>query len=151
MKASELRIGNYIADRGNKEWQIDHWESIDKLSAKSNATMYMGILMETHPMTEYVDYIKPIPLTKEWLLKFGFKQYNPKDEANSTDLNSRIFYTVIEDKQFEIAYDFGIVKKLLLRFREGDLSVIYKMDMKYVHSLQNLYFALTGEELKITQ
>jgi hypothetical protein len=133
-----LRIGSFVYDKGtNHLVEIYH---IDTDSDGRNRINYIGI-----------ENYESIPLTKEWLLQFGFKQYNPKDEANSTDLNSRIFYTVIEDKQFEIAYDFGIVKKLLLRFREGDLYVIYKMDMKYVHQLQNLYFALTGKELIIKQ
>jgi hypothetical protein len=132
MKANELRIGNYYN--------------------------YNGEILRVEPSviedlcdSEENNWCKPIPLTKEWLLKFGFEQYGQKNEANPMVLNSRIFYTVIEDNQFEIAYDFGIVKKLLLRFREGDLSVIYKMDIKYIHQLQNLYFELTGKELIIKQ
>jgi hypothetical protein len=147
MKASELRIGNYIADRGNKEWQIDHWESINKLSAKSNATMYMGILMETHPMTEYVDYIKPIPLTEEWLLKFGFEEEAMRYSKN-IDLfgggkklcfSGDYLYIIDSEKQNTIP---------------TDVVTIWNKDVKkefYVHQLQNLYFALTGEELIIKQ
>ena len=147
MKASELRIGNYIADRGNKEWQIDHWESIDKLSAKSNATMYMGILMETHPMTEYVDYIKPVPLTEEWLLKFGFEEEAMRYSKN-IDLfgggkklcfSGDYLYIIDSEKQNTIP---------------TDVVTIWNKDVKkefYVHQLQNLYFALTGEELIIKQ
>ena len=74
MKKTELRIGNWIADRGLKEWQIDHWETMNKVASKSNATMCNGILMETHPLTEYIDYLKPIPLTEEWLERLWFER-----------------------------------------------------------------------------
>jgi hypothetical protein len=33
-------------------------------------------------------------------------------------------------------------------FRDNDPSDFYIVDCKYVHQLQNLYFALTGQELK---
>jgi hypothetical protein len=139
MKANELRIGNYIADRGNKEWQIDHWESINKLSAKSNATMCMGILMETHPMTEYVDYIKPIPLTEEWLLKFGFThQYKTKKGQDFFDrsINSEFqLYVNLNDSRVSINKKY--------------VGNVYSKKIQYLHQLQNLYFALTGEELTI--
>jgi len=137
MKASELRIGNYIADRGNKEWQIDHWESINKLSAKSNATMYMGILMETHPMTEYVDYIKPIPLTEEWLLKFGFEE-----------ITNYVFKSPSKQSAYELSYE-----TLCYNLKEKIFTVCtcdvhgFETTIEHVHQLQNLYFALTGEEL----
>lgn len=133
LKASELRIGNWIADRGLKEWQIDHWETMNKVSAKPNTMMCGGILMETHPLTEYIDYLKPIHISEKWLLKFGYSI----DESNSA---GKVFLFIKE-----------------VGFVNDDLKIIYfsktgkfmrrSLEIKSVHQLQNSYFALVGEEL----
>ena len=70
------------------------------------------------------DNLNPIPLNEEWLLKFGFI------------------------KEYKWYYKNGLRLTLIgdLYFR-GNFPI--KADIKYVHSLQNLYFALTNEELAI--
>ena len=67
--------------------------------------------------------LEPIPLTEEWLLKLGAK----KDKIDNT------YYL----SEFEI---------MLPNFFRYKTSMISRID--YVHQLQNLYFALIGEELK---
>jgi hypothetical protein len=66
---------------------------------------------------------KPIPLTEEWLLKLGAK----KDKIDNT-------------------YYLSELEIMLPNFFRYKTSIISRID--YVHQLQNLYFALTGEELK---
>jgi hypothetical protein len=84
--------------------------------------------------TLFLEDFKPIPLTEEWLIKMGF-----------------------EIKQGMISYDKG---KLCLYFGETILSgekgrtyfnswAILEHTPKHVHTLQNLYYALTNEELTI--
>lgn len=77
MEAKELRIGNFIMDRGNKVWQIDYWEYPTKVASKSPFLGYLDTnnkkAIYGHPFTEEVDYLQPIPLTEEWLLRL------PKD------------------------------------------------------------------------
>jgi hypothetical protein len=71
---------------------------------------------------------KPIPITEEWLLKAGFRD-NYGYTSEWLDLNrglEPICYETYED------YAHVLGKKI-----------------EYVHQLQNLYFALSGEELKI--
>ena len=71
---------------------------------------------------------EPIPLTEEWLLNFGFK----KDGSEFSIYEYR--YTVyLSNKNYFYLCD---NKKVL--------TIMYN-----VHQLQNLYFALTGEELEI--
>lgn len=73
----------------------------------------------------YGEDYEPIPLTEEWLEKSGFKstvEWLLKYKNNSTLLVS------------DVKYGFQNIP-------------IQKI--KYVHQLQNLYFALTGEELTI--
>ncbi len=118
MKANELRIGNYV--------------NIEKLDVKIDAK---DILMVNNKAFEYVG---SIPLTKEWLVKFGLTEirleethfffYNLKNE-------------VFPCKQFEVwrGYNQKYYQARGLTFNS----------LKYVHQLQNLYHALTGEELII--
>ena len=127
MKANELRIGNYFLDRGNKTLRIDWFER-----SKACMTMMIGN-MEVHPLTEDFEYMQPIPLTEEWLLKFGFewsiRHQATHKEGFEFDLNSLVYG----------GYSLSTWKR----------GVIIVESIKYVHQLQNLYFALTGEELTI--
>ena len=67
--------------------------------------------------------VAPIPLTEEWLVKFGII------EANESHV-----------KRIKIETDFGE----LMFYIDNRLP-----QLKYVHQLQNLYFALTNTELTI--
>lgn len=72
-----------------------------------------------------------IPLTEEWLVKFGF-------EKREDD-----FY------KYPLCIDF-IYSNLSVLIYDGRNYFVDSHDkIKYVHQLQNLYFALTGEELSI--
>lgn len=70
--------------------------------------------------------IKFIPLTEEWLFKLGFECIFTHDDHH--------YYLESLDLGLDRSYQpFGIGQ--------------YKLEFEYVHQLQNLYFALTGEEL----
>ena len=75
--------------------------------------------------------VEPIPLTEEWLLKLGFKK-TEWDNFNSYRL-------MIGNNDYTIVL-----------YSDGNCEVgdIITCKIEYVHQLQNLYFALTGEELK---
>jgi len=111
MKASELRLGNCVFDAFGDIFQID----------------FIGICN--------VDKLKlqPIPLTEEWLLKFGFEK--------------------IENNWKVLDLYFGIIswERLAGTMFCLEKESIFLPHIKYVHQLQNLYFALTGEELTITK
>jgi hypothetical protein len=79
-----------------------------------------------------IQSLKPIPLTEEWLLKFGF----------------------VKDSEYDNTFNLGI--EVLNGFKDFTIDIRAKvllldcMEIKieYVHQLQNLYFALTGEDLE---
>lgn len=72
--------------------------------------------------------LKPIPLTEEWLDKLGAKLF---PDGESLELSNRLIgYADCRNTYYDKAT--GI-------------------DLEYVHQLQNLYFALTGEELTINK
>jgi hypothetical protein len=149
MKANELRIGNWIMDRGGKEWQIDHWETMNKVSAKPQTMMCDGFLMETHPYTEYVDYLYPIPLTEEWLLRMGF-------EKSQEQWYTIKYFTDCELATEQMAITYNLSSNRCAVFdaiEETDIvnilsyPIYTSKKVLFVHQLQNLYFALTNEEL----
>lgn len=75
--------------------------------------------------------ISPIPLSYDWLITLGFKQENGlfyRSPYNQKPIYSRGKY-------------FG--------FNSLGAGSVNCNEFQYVHQLQNLYFALTGEELTI--
>lgn len=74
-----------------------------------------------------LELFKPIPLTKEWLVKFDFYK---RDWAED----------IVYENQFPLLKD-GDAWKLI------DNDFIGLKNIEFVHQLQNLYFALTDEEL----
>ncbi|HOB25696.1 MAG TPA: hypothetical protein PKG93_00915 [Bacilli bacterium] len=76
IQANELRVGNYVLDRGGKVLLIDHWECKDKVSTKLQFVESGDKSFPLHPMTEEVEYLQPIAIDNDWLIKFGF-EYSP--------------------------------------------------------------------------
>lgn len=135
IQANELRIGNYIADRGGKIWQIDCWESQNKVAAKAPYIGDMiGMPMYGHPLTEEVDYLQPIFLTPEILEKCGF----------AWSIYHQAHYLSGFDYVVDICDGYCRICKYRRTVTDNVLVRI-----KYLHQLQNLYFSLTGQELNI--
>jgi hypothetical protein len=121
MNASELRVGNYVMH----EPTIDDWEEI---------RIKVGTIIQCEISP---DSFEPILLTEEWLLKFGFEEKHG------------VFKKYMNEQIIAIGLDgsFGLYNDKS-RWRIGS-SFSNDYRLKYVHQLQNLYFALTGEELTI--
>lgn len=75
---------------------------------------------------------QPILLTEEWLLNFGFNKTNRIDSG--------------EFKECYAIFSLAVMIRHNLFFIDW---VGGNTQMKYVHQLQNIYFALTEEELEI--
>jgi len=129
MKATELRIGNLI--QLNKKWfeknpGLSKTEKI--ISVDSIGFDYL--LPENYKINGYnIGNLEPITLTEEWLLRFGFERND----------NYKIKEFVRGDM---IIYTYNKVNK------EVYYGICVEVKIKYIHQLQNLYFALTGRELK---
>ena len=121
MKVFELRIGNWI-------------EGVDGI-CQITEILKNGVNVTNPDDTppHYFDWIEPIPLTEEWLLKFGFEN---KGRILSSDVISYVNKFGAEVRHYT-EYRFFIPE-----LRTG-------IWIQYIHQLQNLYFALTGEELTI--
>ena len=143
MEAKNFRIGNFVKDRGNKVIRIDFMEYQEiGYSTKIGQRMFLGE-EEVHPMTEYTDYVIPIELTKEWLIKFGFTEGNKcYKNAYSLEVLKTDFY-LRPSYQDEFYWGFNISDEKL------DCELNDVKPLKYVHELQNLFFAITGTELEL--
>ena len=82
---------------------------------------------------------KPIPLTQEWLVKLGFDKLE-----NDIPTYFKCFGNLIEDD-----YEFSF--NIYVDSEQNYFITVFgrKIIIKYIHQLQNLYFALTEEELTI--
>jgi hypothetical protein len=133
MKASELRIGNYVNVPIKEQcpFRIDAFEYCSEKFIKVAQEVKLNGF-EVHPLTWYGGDLQPIPLTEEWLLKFGFEK-TEWDNFNSYRL-------MIGNNNYAIVL-----------YSDGNCEVgdIITCKIEYIHLLQNLYFALTGEELTI--
>ena len=114
MESRELRIGNLVISNFKRKNEVVDIKTIDFTE-------------------DWFNLFQPIPLTEEWLLKFGFRHiknnwYNV--HANGNTFNVYLF----EDLRYRVE----IVSQSIGVF-------------KYVHTLQNLYFALTGTELTLNK
>ena len=93
---------------------------------------------------------EPILLTKDWLLKFGFKE-----EEKSPSPNHGNYYSIwIMDYKYSFAYapfreDWGFYHSYTDAYKDEDNNRFdfISCGIKYVHELQNLYYLLVHEEL----
>jgi hypothetical protein len=135
IQANELRIGSSIEYfTPELEWVLKTVDVEDILQhVKSNDFIK--------------EYYRPISITEEWLLKLGFERIEFDDiisfwtiefsDGYYLEFNIMIGYTSISIKEVN-----NIV---------GDTTIYLKTNIEYVHQLQNIYFALTGEELIIKE
>jgi len=119
MKTNEVRVGNLLQDM------------------KSGTIVLVSEITENTIAVEVIDRSKyPLPigwkcgeikLTEEWLLRFGFEKAAGQYFQN---------FCVLQYFDSELR---------LTTHQDHCLSI----QIKFVHQLQNLYFALTGEELTL--
>ena len=122
MKATELRIGNYI-----------DYETEREIVTMQITYEYIRLIHNGNKN------FKPIPLTEEWLLKFGFEkevEYKKKINFSRFHLFQINASNPYNDNENEFKVNFYQSKQTVELCR-----------IKHVHQLQNLYFALTNEEL----
>jgi len=127
MNASDLRINNFVECfrmGGHRELVV-----ITTISKHKDCDDYL--LSGSYFPFMTLNQCEPIPLTEEWLLKLGFI----KSPLNDTD--------------FETEYLYQLNNPMIILNEERGFFFVdaCNKQLEYVHQLQNLYFALTGEEL----
>lgn len=120
MKEGDFRIGIHVKYEGS-EITLDE--------------DYLEVLLAVR---NYEDY-EPIHLTEEWLVKLGFK-------LGASEIGSAYYHKGVGIYDFCIRF-YRVTQSLYFCLGNEQNS---SYEPKYfVHQLQNLYFALTGEELTI--
>jgi len=127
IQANELRLGNlvYVYNKLNNE------KIVNKVDV-SDLQLLTGQLKS--PIE-----IKPILLNEEFLLKLGFKKYS-----------KGVYELVLDSKLDNNLCAFLSDNDLCHRvdYCKG-ISPMIRFHCQSVHSLQNIFFALTNQELKI--
>jgi len=142
MKAEKIRIGNFV---NLKNWQdeISFFGEFDISQNELDKLVKTGdgnakVLSITSEEVELLAYgcdlyyysyaeILPIKITEKWLIDLGFNKFPGSGQLFDTD----DFWAgrLINDGFFEISH--------------------LELTLKYVHDLQNVFFALTGRELEL--
>jgi hypothetical protein len=117
MGENELRIGNWIYD------------ILDRHNCKVTLDDFQFMNNYRHSNNHPIPY-KSIELTEEWLLKLGFEKSEVVYKKKWIELWWSSYCNCYQLRLYKIGNDFD-----------------YKINIYFVHQLQNLYFILTGEEL----
>lgn len=155
MTQNELRVGNYVyyehtthvvsGIHGNKvySWWVKDGEPVIEYEAKDSS----GTQVE-NPYMDVVSQYEPILLTEDWLEKLGLIKRNQTEELPEElqqpdiDEDGDIWYTWVKGVfNLEIQSNGEIWFELYSHYKH----------IKWVHELQNLYFALTEEELTLQE
>ena len=129
MKANELRIGNWII-----EDETIYSYGISKTKRQISLNDFR---VSDDNWSDLWDMFKPIPLTEEILLKCGFGKSDEHEMGHNYNETFGFYYDY-HFKRFRLECDDGIK-------HGAEMS----LDIQFLHQLQNLYFALTNEELEI--
>ena len=137
MKANELRIGNLVYVTDNQTNLI--FKEITPINIHN--LMHLTGWDKSPIDIEF----EPIPLTEEWLDKFGFENVDKGDNDYITYADPNHDYYLQMDVRK------GDNRWAILDNTVNELVAFAMVDIVWVHQLQNLYFALTGEELIIKE
>jgi hypothetical protein len=136
IKVTDLKIGNLLIDPQNNICRVWSIEGAIGGTKEYILCEWIDGCETEDPSTEIEDY-RYIPLTEEWLLKFGFEK-DTYWKINIEQGGKNCLWYNPNTKEIIIAlYDFG------------DNECGMPTNVKYVHQIQNLFHALTGEELEI--
>lgn len=141
LQRKDFRIGNRIIYMG-AEIVIEGIQRDGDIDYTLNGHPYGG-----HNVKHY----EPIPITESYLLKQGLRSQKEMNEKWYLDY---AFVYSFEDElrcsDYFIATDLEDVYKFCIAtFDDGMQSYESLRRLKYVHELQNLFFALTGKELEL--
>jgi len=126
MKAEELRLNNLIYNGLGQPFKV-------------NATTISEFSLGQSVLGDF----KPIPLTEEWLRQFGFL----KDDDGNYWIDLQTHYLELVPSRGYLYPTYVQVPEM--SYEDEQRVIINRIE--FVHELQNLYFALRGEELELNQ
>ena len=120
MELNELRIGNYVSHPNRKEDRISglgtkNWDDFAEFKDYDHVGYYL-------------EFVRPIPLTEEWLLKL---------KASKID-NDNFYYD-----RFKLIWKPSYKYWYVVDY----MTSTYLTKIEFVHEWQNFVFAMNSEEL----
>jgi hypothetical protein len=128
MKAQDYRIGNLV--------QIDYDDRVFEIHTISDTYPTLNTPEFGIGVVEWYN-IKPIKITEYWLLNFGFELNEDEGDVKYYEKNT------IGIKMDDCLDFYCYIKS----YKSN--SCFFVKQLEFVHELQNLFYALTKEELKI--
>ena len=140
--ANEIRKGNFFNVPNEKQcpFRVDEIEHLFGTFGKFGQHNKDGF---GHPLTWNLEDLSPIPLTDEWLLKLGFLTITDKVYSKKCNGVSLVFYPTSND-MFPCQLERWELDK------NEPTDIIILRETNFVHQLQNLFWALCGQELETT-
>lgn len=148
IKASELRIGNFIYDDEGIISKVVGFKPFD-YSVRCDEEEGCDLIIINYGQDGSVrgpydldsNLVERIPFTPEWLERCGFQK-----KSNEMQIDGMEMTFHIDDSTYFSSCG-GLNETLAaLCLCRGNY---FANNLQFVHELQNLYFALTGEELTI--
>lgn len=150
MNAKNLRIGNLVYYKVEDE--LDErkvWNEINIIDAEDI------LFLEACETNKWNHPYSPIPLTEEELLKLEFDEFKMPITRSFV---KKVDITYALSEQISLTRNSDKFGYWYVSFRQGynienermheNTLVFLSNKLEYVHQLQNLYFVLTGKELK---
>jgi hypothetical protein len=129
MKAKNIRIGNFLLACGDIEIVTE---------------IYTDYFYTQNFKSSWAE-ITGVEINEEWIQKLGFKKTTHIHKDKSV---TPITYKIGKRIRLEWSSE-----KSLSEINTGSLMFVYDENLiktiKYIHELQNLFFAITGDELEI--
>lgn len=128
---SDVRVSNIVG-------MPKEWATVDQIGDECTVLLQDGEYAHI-PWTA----IEPLPITEEWLVKFGFTQ------TGSSQYNHTLLHFEKDNDGSVIQIDFrpehdGMV---WVSISDVDYEGCIVTPIRFTNQLQNLYHALTGKEL----
>lgn len=138
----ELRIGNLVTYAGEPY----PFYPIENSIVVVSEVLQDGVNLSQGDMTLYNhELLDGIAISSMWLERMGFTvtQY-----SGNADIWKIVDDEGVNKNNYAISMTFNLFHSVN---GAGDAEYIFGKEIKFVHQLQNLHFALTGEELKINE
>lgn len=140
MKKTELRIGNLVKVdndlRPDLKGQVLAVYSIEDTAEGVNVGV--GEPGKFRECGQFLKFVKPLKITDKWLELLGF-----------TISGNRLSYLSIPELRSEIHYKKEPYGKCITL--ESSVGSFIPNDITHIHQVQNLYQAITGKELTLSE